>query len=191
MTLVLLLFTAGCALWDLKKRRIPNRLILSGGLICVIFRFGFGIAAGYADGWRDVPPGVEAALLLGFYEAGAFFLRSLFMLCAMFPLYLFRMIGAGDIKMAAVLIGAAGMEEGSKILLYGLLTAGAWSLFLLIRHRLVGERIRYMMFYLNRLFALKIVEPYYIEARDGRQASFCMAPSLFIGLIAAEIIRYM
>ena len=42
-----------------------------------------------------------------------------FYYCVLFPLYLFRMIGAGDIKMAAVLFGAAGVQQGGRILLCG------------------------------------------------------------------------
>lgn len=191
MTLVLLLFAGGCAWWDLKKRRIPNGMILLGGLACLLIRFVVGIATGYSDGFNELPSGITAAVLMGFYEMGGVLLRAIIFICAMFPLYLFRMMGAGDIKMAAVLASGAGIEEGSRILLYGLITAGACSLFLMVRRGLVKDRIRYMRFYMYRFLALKTVEPYYIEARDGRKISFCMAPSLFIGLIAAQIIGLM
>lgn len=159
--------------------------------MCILVRLWSGMAAGYTSGYKVISPGIAAALLMGFYEVGGLLLRSLFVLCALFPLYLFRMVGAGDIKMAAVMIGGVGIKAGFRIILCGLLIAGIWSFVLMIRRGLVKKRFCYMRFYLYRFLALKNVEPYYLEARDGRNMSFCMAPSLFIGLIAAKIIWHM
>ena len=62
MTFLLLLFTGCCAFWDLKKRRIPNGMLLLGGLLFLLIRFGLGMgraAAGiwggaYDGDWRDL-----------------------------------------------------------------------------------------------------------------------------------------
>ena len=54
MTFLLLLFTGGCAFWDLKKRRIPNGMLLLGGLLFLLIRFGLGMKMGYTAGWRDL-----------------------------------------------------------------------------------------------------------------------------------------
>lgn len=51
MTFLLLLFTGGCAFWDLKKRRIPNGMLLLGGLLFLWIRFGLGMKMGYTAGW--------------------------------------------------------------------------------------------------------------------------------------------
>ncbi len=190
MTLVLLLFTGGCAWCDLKKRRIPNKLIVTGGLIFILMRFALGFEIGYASGWNEILPGIRAALISGMLEVGGFFLRAVILICVMFPVYALRMMGAGDIKLAAVLLGGAGMESGLWIIFCGLAAAGLWSLFIMIYRRLVRQRIRYLLFYMWNFWVTKTVEPYYIEARDGREMSFCMAPSLFFGVIAAEIIRH-
>jgi len=113
------------------------------------------------------------------------------LLIVLFPLYLFRMIGAGDIKMAAVLFGAAGLRQGGRIFLCGLAAAGIWSLVLLIRRGIARQRLTYLVFYLYRFALGGSVEPYYLEARDGKEASFCLAPCLFLGVIGAELIRYL
>lgn len=47
MIFLLLLFTGGCAFWDLKKRRIPNGMLLLGGLLFLLIRFGLGMKMGY------------------------------------------------------------------------------------------------------------------------------------------------
>lgn len=51
MIFLLLLFTGGCAFWDLKKRRIPNGMLLLGGLLFLLIRFGLGMKMGYTAGW--------------------------------------------------------------------------------------------------------------------------------------------
>lgn len=128
MTFLLLLFTGGCAFWDLKKRRIPNGMLLLGGLLFLLIRFGLGMKMGYTAGWDGRLPGYGAALMMGIGETCGYLIRSGSLLIVLFPLYLFRMIGAGDIKMAAVLFGAAGLRQGGRIFLCGLAAAGIWSL---------------------------------------------------------------
>lgn len=133
MTFLLLLFTGCCAFWDLKKRRIPNGMLLLGGLLFLLIRFGLGMKMGYTAGWDGRLPGYGAALMMGIGETCGYLIRIGSLLIVLFPLYLFRMIGAGDIKMAAVLFGAAGLRQGGRIFLCGLAAAGIWSLVLLIR----------------------------------------------------------
>ena len=65
MTFLLLLFTGGCAFWDLKKRRIPNGMLLIGGLLFLLIRFGLGMKMGYTAGWDGRLPGYGAALMMG------------------------------------------------------------------------------------------------------------------------------
>lgn len=136
-------------------------------------------------------PGYGAALMMGIGETCGYLIRVGSLLIVLFPLYLFRMIGAGDIKMAAVLFGAAGLRQGGRIFLCGLAAAGIWSLVLLIRRGIARQRLTYLVFYLYRSALGGSVEPYYLEARDGKEASFCLAPCLFLGVIGAELIRYL
>lgn len=112
MTFLLLLFTGGCAFWDLKKRRIPNGMLLLGGLLFLLIRFGLGMKMGYTAGWDGRLPGYGAALMMGIGETCGYLIRIGSLLIVLFPLYLFRMIGAGDIKMAAVLFGGRRAAAG-------------------------------------------------------------------------------
>ena len=86
---------------------------------------------------------------------------------------------------------AAGLRQGGRIFLCGLAAAGIWSLVLLIRRGIARQRLTYLVFYLYRFALGGSVEPYYLEARDGKEASFCLAPCLFLGVIGAELIRYL
>lgn len=146
---------------------------------------------GYTAGWDGRLPGYGAALMMGIVETCGYLIRVGSLLIVLFPLYLFRMIGAGDIKMVAVLFGAAGLRQGGRIFLCGLAAAGIWSLVLLIRRGIARQRLTYLVFYLYRSALGGSVEPYYLEARDGKEASFCLAPCLFLGVIGAELIRYL
>ena len=191
MTFLLLLFAGSCAVLDLKKCRIPNGIILAGGLLFLLIRFGLGMKLGYTAGWGGRLPGTGAALMLGISETCGYLIRVGILLIVLFPLYLFRMIGAGDIKMAAVLFGAAGMRQGGRILLCGLAAAGIWSFVLFAKRGIVRQRLTYLVFYLYRFALGGSIEPYYLEARDGKEASFCLAPCLFLGVIGAELICYL
>ena len=73
-------------------------------------------------------------------EMCGYLVRIGILLCVLFPLYLFRMIGAGDIKMAAVLFGAAGVQQGGGSFMR-LMAAGAWSVVLLVWRGIARQRL--------------------------------------------------
>lgn len=90
MKLMLVLLVAIAVIFDLRERRIPNWLVLSGfctGLGGVLFH----------DGWAALGNSL-AASLLG--------------MLAFFPFFLLRMVGAGDVKlfgMVGSFVGTAGL----------------------------------------------------------------------------------
>lgn len=191
LTFLLLLFTGGCAIFDLKKRRIPNRLLVIGGILIVLWRFSLGMDEGYRLGVGDMPPGEMAAFLVGLWQGGSAVLLAGGAVLALFPLYLFRMMGAGDIKLAALIWGGAGLWRGAHILEMGLAAAGIVSVYLLFRRGIASSRIRYLGAYLNRCFWQSVPEPYYLEERDGKIASFCLAPCLFLGVLGELLMRWL
>lgn len=164
---VLLLFLSGCALSDLKTGKIPNVLVLFGAVsfgFCVFIR---GPSSGYE-----------------IREAGTIFLlflaRSLFTAGVFFPLFLFRMMGAGDIKVMAVTAGCLGVERGFEIIFYGLAAAAAWSLIYMLRKRILLSRIRYFLNYIKNIYRTECILPYYCACgQDG--AGLCFAPFLWSG----------
>ena len=115
----LLSFLTGSALCDFRKGRVPNVLIL------------FGTAAfGIAGFIRGPSPGDGSGAV--FTVIALFFIRTFFTVIIFFPLFLFRMMGAGDIKVMAVIAGYMGMDRGVEIIFYGLAAAAVWSLFCLL-----------------------------------------------------------
>lgn len=164
---MLLLFLSGCALSDLKTGKIPNVLVLLGAAsfgLCVFIR---GPSSGY-----------------GFREAGTilllFLARLLFTAGALFPLFLFRMMGAGDIKVMAVTAGYLGVESGFETIFYGLAAAAAWSLIYMLRKRILINRIRYFLNYMKYIFRTECILPYHcVCGQDGE--GLCFVPFLWIG----------
>ena len=89
MTFLLLLFTGCCAFWDLKKRRIPNGMLLLGGLLFLLIRFGLGMKMGYTAGWDGRLPGYGAALMMGIGETCGYLIRIGSLLIVLFPCLLY------------------------------------------------------------------------------------------------------
>ena len=110
---------------DLKRGIISNTLIftgLFGGLIFQLLRLG---------GWGLV-----------FFLGSAVFPILLFAL-----LYYFRMIGAGDIKLLAVLGGFLGIRDLLHCLVWALFFGGALSLFLMLYRKNLLQRFQYLAGY--------------------------------------------
>lgn len=164
---VLLFFLSGCALSDLRTGKIPNVLVLIG-----VASFGFAVFI------RGPSPGYESL------EAGTvfilFFARILFAAGVLFPLFLFRMMGAGDIKVMAVMAGYLGMGRGFEIIFYGLAAAAAWSLIYMLQKRILLNRIRYFLNYIKNIIRTESIMPY-CRACGQEEVGLCFVPFLWCG----------
>ena len=98
------------AVWDVRTRRIPNRLVLGVGLAGLIVS-AFGLAA--PDLWHSI---AGSAVGLGIW----------------FPLFAIGALGAGDVKLFAAAAAWLGPERTLAAALYAALLGGvlavAWML---------------------------------------------------------------
>ena len=99
--------------FDLRYRRIPNLLIVSG---------------------------LSAGLLLNVWQAGASgggmaLIGALAGFGLLLPFYVLRGVGAGDVKLLAALGAIVGPQALISVALYGALVGGAMSLMALARQR--------------------------------------------------------
>lgn len=166
-----LLFAAifsAAGLWDWAFFKIPNRLLqaaLWAGLMC----------AG-RQGW-EAGGMAGAALALGLFGA-----RALLALGSGFILYLFRVVGAGDVKLAAVILGALGFWPGGAGIGLGFVLAAAWAAGRMAAKGIFWERMAVLGGYGRRLFMERRVKAYYEAGRDGREAVIPLGSCMVLGV---------
>lgn len=165
---LLSVFLTGAAAWDINTGKIPNRWIIFGIAGFVIAKL---LEVSQTD-WVDL------------VAVTAYFLIRIILFAALFfMLFLFRMIGAGDIKVMALIGGYLGFLNGFQVIFFGLAASAAWSLFQMIHKRIFMKRIRYFVTYLYKFIQTGRITPYYREKRDGREAAFYFVPFLWLGFI--------
>ena len=159
--LICLLFFA--SLWDLKARRIPNRLLLLGGAALLLLRAAEGVS-----------PAVLSLCL------------TVLVLLVSLPLYRLGMAGAADFKMIALIIGCR--PDGKILFRLGisLCLAAGFSLIRLFRKGLWRRRLTHFVWYAHQVQSGEFPR-YYLAKRDGTEAAFPMAVFLFLGVLAVAV----
>ena len=155
----------GGAFYDLKERRIPNRWVASA-VLC-----GLGLVV------------LTASEGDSFVMIFSFFLRIGAVILVFFPFFLLRMMGAGDIKMMAVILGCLGLKAGSLAVGYGFLVGAVLALVKMLLQRNLLKRLSTLFVYLRRLFLTKEIVPYYIAQRDGGSVVIPFTACLFLGYL--------
>lgn len=154
-----------CAIYDVRYRRIPNRLVAAG--------LAAGILCGY------VQTGIQGITM----AAGGILLPML----VFFPLYAIRMFGAGDVKLLAVVGGFFGIREVPVCFLFIFLFGAAAGLLRMLRHRSLLRRLMNLREYIFECAAGR-VERYQINGcKDEVLIPF--AVPVLIGTAAAVLVQ--
>ena len=157
--LSLLLVVQAAVLCDLDRGRIPNGLILAG--------LGMGFI------WQSVSDGIAGIAL---------FLGGIFLPAAIFgPLYCFRMIGAGDIKLMSVIGAFLGPAECFSCMVCSVLAGGVLALGLVLYHRNLFQRICCFTDYVREDRDTGKWTPYL--ARADERARFCFSVPVLISVL--------
>ncbi len=150
---LLLLYSFSAMLFDLMTDRIPNYLVaaeLAGGLVYQIFIFG--------------PMGILS------------FLGGIAVPFALsYALYLFRMIGAGDIKLFMALGSVAGFPRNVKIMLWSVICGGIISLYIMWRRTGFMPRVAYLAAYVRDFIRTGERRPYRKEGKSAENFHFTVA----------------
>ena len=131
---LLLVFAAACAVTDLRSRRIPNWLTVTGALT------GFGFHA-----WRA---GLEGLAFAGAGFGAAFGVYAL--------LFLLRGMGAGDLKMMAAMGALIGWNNWLLLFVLSAILGGLVALIVVIAR----GRLRQTLRNLRRLPQQKLGQPH-------------------------------
>lgn len=167
MSFGLPLITAGIAmLMDFRRARIDNMWLA----FMLILGFASRILS---EGWHMIPS----------FAAGLVFP---FLLLAI--LFVFRMLGAGDIKLFCVLGSMIGVRNILHCILASFVIGGVISLLVMISGGLFRERLRYLKAYFFRIFYLGQVEPYLRKGMEAENIHFTVPVFLSLVLCAGGVI---
>ncbi len=118
---VLLALLAAAAVCDYRTFRIPN--FITGGGIVFALVYNTAVAPEWHADWTWAPAG----MLLGFG--------------AMIPMYALRIMGAGDVKLMAMVGAFLGAAATAWALLFCVLTAGIAALVFAVRKQVLGRML--------------------------------------------------
>lgn len=165
------LFMAAAAAGDIREYRISNRYL---GLALIA-----GISGALALGEGNM---ANRSLFLA-----GFMLRLMTVAMLGFPIYRRGMMGAGDIKMAALFTAWLGVRDGLKALVIGFILGAVLALIKMLRQGSMVKRFLYLSAYIRQSFQSRMIEVYYDPSRDGTEAVIPLGACFFAGAAAAEI----
>jgi prepilin peptidase CpaA len=172
-TVVLFCLLTYAAVIDVRSHRIPNRLVLSG------LGFGF-IYSAFVPFWGE--HGFMWALGGAAIGFGVFF-----------PLWLLRMMGAGDVKLLAMVGSLLGVDAIQTALVGTLAAGGMFALAFSLRHRKAGQ----MLANIGRMFrqgsvAVVMGAPVSSAAASGWQSvgKLAFAVPIAVGTIGTVVARH-
>ncbi len=157
--LSLLLVVQAAVLCDLDRGRIPNALILAG------------LGTGF----------IYQAVSGGFMGTALFLGGILLPVVLFWPLYYFRMIGAGDIKLMSVVGAFLGPGGCFSCMLRSVLAGGVLAFVLVLRHRNLFSRMFCLAEYVREYRRTGIWKPYLAQADE--HARFCFSVPILVGVL--------
>lgn len=158
---------------DFKSYKIPNYLAATG----IIASFAICIAEHGPAGILSWFPGI------------------LFPFLILFPLFLIRAVGAGDIKLFCVIGSFYGIAFGFQTILLSFLTAAFFSIILIIRSGQFQKRLFVLKNYIRKLYLAKKMpekEPnwyhYYNRETDKEDAVLHFSVSILAGFVVSTLL---
>lgn len=152
----------GASWFDIRSRRIPNwwsfLAVIGGGLV------------------RAYSGETESGLLS--YAVGILFGLAVFV-----PFFVIRVLGAGDVKMIAFLLGYLGFSAGIRVIVLGFMTGALWGLVKMILQHSFWRRMMILKEYIECLLITKKTMPYYQAERDECEGVIPFAVCLLLGFL--------
>ena len=156
---IMFMLLAAAGVCDIREKKIPNVLILSGWFLGLWSRL-------WQEGFIGILCCVAAALI------------TIGVGC---PLFWIRAVGAGDVKLLSVIGGMHGLRFLFSVSVVWLIAAGVVSAVKLLRNGILVERFRHFWQYF--MTGRGKEEAYYCRDRDGTGCTVILAPILAVAYI--------
>ena len=154
---------------DRKTYRIPNPVIL--GFVVL----GFGISL-YESGLQGVARALQAAVLP---------------VLLLFPLFVLRMLGAGDIKLFSAIGALMGVGFVFGVMLAAFLCGGVLALLLMAARRNGAQRMRYFWGYIKNCFLTGSFPPYTDFAGKPEGVVFRFSYAIALGTMSYSFYSFL
>ncbi len=102
-----------------------------------------------------------------------------------FFLFLCRMIGAGDIKLTALICGFLGFRAGALAVGLGFLIGAFWSFIKMAGSGSLFARLSFLLAYIRHVFQTGKLTTYYDPVRDGYDMVIPLGLCLFLGTLGS------
>jgi prepilin peptidase CpaA len=159
---------------DLKSYKIPNRLIVAGLVASLIL-------VSLEQGWTSIFGWIQGILLPVIF---------------LFPLFIIRALGAGDIKLYSVIGGFYGITFCIQSILFSFLATAIFSVFHIILKKQIHIKIKFLVNYMQRIYwssRFKEKEKdwyrYYNSEEDKKKVGVHFSVYILIGVIVTMGIK--
>ncbi|MDF2871633.1 MAG: Flp pilus assembly protein protease CpaA [Anaerocolumna sp.] len=159
---------------DLKSYKIPNRLIVAGLVVSLIL-------VSPDQGWTSIFGWIQGILLPVIF---------------LFPLFIIRALGAGDIKLYSVIGGFYGITFCIQSILFSFLAAAIFSVFHIILKKQIHIKFKLLVNYVQRIYwssRFKEKEKdwyrYYNSEEDKKKVGVHFSVYILIGVIVTMGIK--
>lgn len=160
---VLICILLAACVSDFRTYQISNKIIIAGGIAGGLVRF-------FEDSYGG----------LGLWMCGC-----VCMLAVFYWLYALSMMGAGDIKLFAVIGGMLGIKRGMTVIIAAFCIAAFISLMLIIKRRNGLQRMKYLVDFVSEIDLKKEIR--YMDLKN-KDKTACMHFTLPL-LIAVVLLR--
>lgn len=123
-------------------------------------------------------------ILIGILIRGVFFIPNVFAAgAALFIFHLLRVIGAGDIKLAALLYAYLGFYDAAYVLGIGMVLAALYSFYYLYSKGILWERLLYFRQFLVLSLKTNSIHQYNEEKKGKEAPGIALAPYFLAGFL--------
>ena len=119
----------------------------------------------------------------------AFFAPAIVFLIAGMCLFRFRVMGAGDGKLMAVIGGYLGITDGFYAIALGFLVGAVLSLWKMKRYGVAAERLQYLQGYIGTTIRTGVIRPYDSLKEQGAVHHIPFAVCLAAGVMGYLVLR--